>query len=326
MILHMLWQELTMITNSQTGRTLRSSSQSYRHISHTRSRSDPSETSVAKHVVKRERRSLTISSASGSSRSQLDNIDEHDGAGNFHQERSYDTTHDRHHSSPEAPFVAQSDLASEGHITIQEAASQPINDTSSAMARCIRNTRSPLDEIIERASRSTARAPKMPVRADTTNVTRHRFPTFLDDAEVSNRGLSSVRRRDIDGAVPELEEDELSASYATDPPELSTRSSIATPRGTDSVVVNGAESSRAHGREWHAEFNLPEVRSNLLPYRSNPRQAIRRRPLPNAEQENESQEAPLYAQRRAWLARQMAPPQGRLEATPSPDASERRTR
>lgn len=199
------------------------------------------------------------------------------------------------------------------------------HEEGSAISECLRNSCSPLEQLVEDAAAlrmsSPHETPSPSINTRNVPARRIRFPSFADDDDspvngglrggAPDRGIDRSRDHHRDASTPVIHSRQTAPATASFPPRL---------RRVMPLAAYAEGPSWAPGRSMRAEFSLPqETRPAQHEHRQVPRPAIRRRPLPNVNQENGDEMAPLYAEREAWIARQMAPPQGRLAATPSPE-------
>lgn len=231
--------------------------------------------------------------------------------------------HNRHHSMPNP--LHQSPPKMSPHSTRLEIDRAQEHEKGSAISECLRNSSSPLDQLVESAAALRMSSPHMTAalshRSKDVVARRIRFPSFGDDDDspvlnglrggAAEEGVehSSDHKKDV--STSNFQSRQAAPSTASVQPRL---------RRVLPLTAYAEGPSWAPGRSMGVEFSLSQEAVPAQIERRQPtRPAIRRRPLPNVNQENEDEMAPLYAEREAWIARQLAPPQGRLEATPSPE-------
>lgn len=266
-----------------------------------------------------QRRRTVSSSSATDQENALADIDEAESSEGAHSDqRNIRQLYDRVQQCPELSRSREGISAPDPHSVCSPSRYREgfVRDiTLSAVARAAKDSSSPLDQLVEdvTALSQTQWAASLPSRPRGRNDRLVRFPTFLDDDEVANTPTSQER----------LSASSSHTSHAYGQPQRSPGATINQPArhdlsiqpmaaGPAPVVTSGPRTPTLVGS---AADGRTHTRSQMTNQRGS---AIRRRPVPGAEQENEDELAPYLAERRAWLARQNEPYRGRLNRTPSP--------
>lgn len=302
---------------AQTVARQRGSSSRYRSLS------DPAEATAADCAS---RQALRITSSASSSShhhhlERIENVDESDRAKVLPLSRSdmNHISHDRHQSLPEvlleprsAAYLLQPGIR--GGFVGERTESNDAILSSIAL-----NSLSPLERVTESFSLGTPTwSADLPRRSSPNVSRRFRFPDFRDDDDDTEVVASPDSGSTVAETAQHRHGSSLSPSAALG--VIPTRQAPRQLRRARPLATYNDRPSWEPGRSMRTEFGLEtsDHGRNPLSLRSTTNPGVRRRPLPSSEQENEAQMAAFHQERRNWVARQNAAPQGRLEATPSP--------